>query len=91
MNSTAQLPIQSGLGVSGANSVLHDLAAAAQRLISTLWANAVRRPIAAVHALTAFEDAENMRQMADGFLRNDPNFAQDLYGAADRHERSNGV
>jgi len=40
-------------------------------------------------ALTAFQEAEELRAMADNLLRTDRNFAQDLYSAADRHELSN--
>lgn len=36
--------------------------------------------------LTAFEEAEQMRAMADDVLQSDPAFAHDLYAAADRHE-----
>lgn len=91
MNSAVQPLNQSRLAASGVNSAWHGLAAIGQRLISTLWSGAVRRPMAAVYALTAFEEAQNMRQMADGFLRSDPSFAQDLYAAADRHEISHGA
>lgn len=38
--------------------------------------------------LTRFEEAEQMRAMADDLLSSDPAFAQDLYAAADRHERA---
>ena len=36
--------------------------------------------------LTRFEEAEQLRAMADDLLSSDPAFAQDLYAAADRHE-----
>lgn len=36
--------------------------------------------------LTRFEEAEQMRAMADDVLSSDPEYAQDLYTAADRHE-----
>jgi hypothetical protein len=36
--------------------------------------------------LTRFEEAEQLRAMADDLLNSDPSFAQDLYAAADRHE-----
>jgi hypothetical protein len=36
--------------------------------------------------LTRFEEAEQLRAMADDVAKSDPGFAQDLYAAADRHE-----
>ncbi len=36
--------------------------------------------------LTRFEEAEQLRAMADDLQSSDPAFAQDLYAAADRHE-----
>lgn len=36
--------------------------------------------------LTRFEEAEQLRAMADDLVSSDPAFAQDLYAAADRHE-----
>lgn len=36
--------------------------------------------------LTRFEEAEQLRAMADDLQASDPAFAQDLYAAADRHE-----
>ena len=37
-------------------------------------------------ALTVFQEAERIRAMADDLLKSDPDLAQDLYAAADRHE-----
>lgn len=47
-----------------------------------------RTPAAAATApvLTAFQEAERVRAMADDLLTTDPDFAQELYAAADRHE-----
>ena len=36
--------------------------------------------------LTRFEEAEQLRAMADDLQSSNPAFAQDLYAAADRHE-----
>ncbi len=36
--------------------------------------------------LTAFEEAEQLRTYAAELQAQDPNFAQDLFAAADRHE-----
>lgn len=65
------------------------MAVATHRLVLALWAAAVHRPKAAILALIAFQEAEELRAMADNLLRTDPKFAQDLYSAADRHELSN--
>ncbi|MCW8199332.1 hypothetical protein D8B23_13090 [Verminephrobacter aporrectodeae subsp. tuberculatae] len=40
----------------------------------------------APRALTAFEEAEQVRAMAVGLMNDDPAFAADLFAAADRHE-----
>lgn len=68
---------------------LYGMAAATHRLILALWAAAMHRPKAAILALIAFQEAEELRAIADNLLRTDPKFAQDLYSAADRHELSN--
>ena len=36
--------------------------------------------------LTRFEEAEQLRAMANDLMSSDPAFAEDLYAAADRHE-----
>jgi hypothetical protein len=38
------------------------------------------------HTLTAYEEAEALRTYAADIQAQDPNFAQDLFAAADRHE-----
>lgn len=76
--STAQRP--------GVGDALHGLAVAAKGLVLALWA-AVSPPARAAQApLTAFEEAENVRAIADEWLQSDPRFAQELYCAATRHE-----
>ena len=70
-------------GVLGA---LQGLAVASQRLVTALWAAALHHPKAAVATLSAYQEAEAMREMAHAYLAKDPNFAQDLYVAADCHE-----
>lgn len=47
------------------------------------WFSARNTP---ARPLTRFEEAEQLRAMADDVLKSDPAFAQDLYAAADRHE-----
>ena len=80
--STAQRP--------GVGDALHGLAVAARGVAVALWAAVSSRPApaAALAPLTAFEEAENLRAIAFEWLQSDPNFAQDLYCAADRHERA---
>lgn len=68
---------------------LYGMAAAIHRLMLALRAAAMHRPKAAMLALTAFQEAEELRAMADNLLRTDRKFAQDLYSAAGRHEMSN--
>lgn len=68
---------------------LHAMAVATHQLMHALWAAALHRPKAEILALTAFQEAEELRAMADDMLRTNFNFAQDLYSAADRHELSN--
>lgn len=77
--STAQRP--------GVGDALHGLAVAARGVVVALWAAVSRpAPAAAQAPLTAFEEAENLRAIAFEWLQSDPEFAQDLYCAADRHE-----
>lgn len=61
-----------------------------QRLVARLFTTTQRTPAAAAAAaapvLTAFQEAERVRAMADDLLRTDPGLAQELYAAADRHE-----
>lgn len=49
---------------------------------ATRTASPVSRP------LTRFEEAEQLRAMAEDVAQSDPAFANDLFAAADRHERS---
>ncbi|MDM0107689.1 hypothetical protein QTH97_22260 [Variovorax sp. J22R24] len=39
-------------------------------------------------ARTRAQEADDLRAMADRFVRSDPGFADDLYAAATRHERA---
>lgn len=39
------------------------------------------------HPRSVFEEAEQARAIADTMMRSDPRSAQDIYAAADRHER----
>jgi len=74
----------------GVADALHGLAVAAQGVVVALWAAVSQRAGVAEQApLTAFEEAENLRAIADEWLQSDPRFAQELYCAADRHEVAN--
>ncbi|WP_372662982.1 hypothetical protein [Hydrogenophaga sp.] len=60
--------------------------------VSALWTQRTRRTAAALSLpLTPFEEAEQLRAMANDLLDSDPRFAQDLYAAADRHEIEHGA
>lgn len=63
------------------------LLAGCQRLAARLFTSR-RAPAATATApvLTAFQEAERVRAMADDLLKTDPALAQELYAAADRHE-----
>jgi len=67
-------------------TALHELAVAAHHLIAALLANLTQRRIPT--KLTVQEEADNLRAMAYELVLKDPRFAQDLYAAADRHERA---
>lgn len=56
-----------------------------QRLVTRLFASR-HAPAAVAPVLTAFQEAERVRAMADDLLKTDPDLAQELYAAADRHE-----
>ena len=58
------------------------------RQLFATWfsAHATAKTASAPRALTVFEEAEQLRAMANDLLSSDPAFAQDLYAAADRHE-----
>lgn len=73
------------------SSALGELAGAAHRLVLALWTATTHHPKAALQALSAMEEANELRNMADDMLKRDPRFAQELYGAADRHERASGA
>ena len=69
----------------GFGKALSHLAVATQRMAVALL-NALRRPQRQQRRLSLVEEANELREYANQFLRNDPAFAADLYAAADRHE-----
>jgi len=75
---------------SNVGEALRELAAAGQRLVVALWAAAGSRASTMLQqpALTAYEEAEQLRTFALGYIDSDPHFANDLFAAADRHEIS---
>ena len=69
---------------------LRELAVAGQRLVMALWAAAGLRASTVLQrpAMTAYEEAEELRTFALSYIDSDPHFANDLFAAADRHEIS---
>ena len=69
-------------------SILHSLAASVARLATALWSAAMpsRQLVPTVPA--ARQEADQLRAMADDVQRSDRCFAQELYAAAERHERA---
>lgn len=67
------------------SSALHDLAVATQRLLQAVWATFTHRPEPSP-ALTALQEANQLRTYADRISACDPHHAQDLYAVAMRHE-----
>lgn len=67
-------------------SAFGEVAVAFKHLASALVRSAFTTAAAPSATLTAFEEAEALRSYAADFQAQDPDFAQDLYAAADRHE-----
>ncbi len=68
----------------GVGASLQALLAASQALVVALWQAAVGTKSAA--ARTAYQEAEELRTYAAQIQSSDPEFANDLFAAADRHE-----
>lgn len=69
----------------GAGKVFRTMTIATARFFGGLVL-ALRRPVRNQRRLSLVEEANELRSYAEQFQRNDPNFAADLYAAADRHE-----
>jgi hypothetical protein len=69
----------------GFGKALSNLAVATTRM-SVALLNALRRPEHQNRRLSLVEEANELREYAHQFQRNDPSFAADLMAAADRHE-----
>jgi hypothetical protein len=77
------LPARNGQSIGAA---LGEVALAFQHLATALLSKAFTLSSEQTVALTAFEEAEALRDFASSFMQQDPGFAQDLFAAADRHE-----
>lgn len=64
---------------------VRELLVAGRHLAAALWYTAFA-PASVSTAKTAYEEAEELRSFAATLQRTDPEFARDLFAAADRHE-----
>ena len=71
---------------SSVGMALRELGATAQRLAIALWASVATRAAAKSPALSASEEAQELRAFASSIASSEPSFANDLFAAADRHE-----
>ena len=69
----------------GFGKTLRSMAVATTRFTVALL-NALRRPNKGTRRLSLVEEANELRNVASGYLKTDPGFAADLMAAADRHE-----
>jgi hypothetical protein len=72
--------------VSSIGAALGEVATAFQHLASALVRKLLAPSSTVAQPLTAFEEAEQLRTYASEIQSQDPDFAQDLFCAADRHE-----
>jgi len=77
------LPASQDVSIGAAFS---EVAAAFKHLASALIQKVLAPAPVKVEHLTASEEAEQLRTYAASLQAQDPNFAQDLFAAADRHE-----
>jgi hypothetical protein len=77
------LPARDGSSIGAA---LGEVAVAFKHLASAMVRKVFSPAVADSHTLTAFEEAEQLRTYAADIQSQDPDFAQDLFAAADRHE-----
>lgn len=77
------IPVRQGHSIGAA---LGEVAVAFKHLATALLSKTFSLTSKQSVALTAFEEAEALRDFASGFMQQDPGFAQDLFAAADRHE-----
>ncbi len=67
---------------------LRELSAAAQRVLTAMWAALPQRRSTSTRAPSPAEEAARVRDLAGTYLKTDPGFAADLFAAADRYERA---
>ena len=72
--------------VGSIGAALGEVAVALKHLALALIQKALTPASVKVEHLTAFEEAEQLRTYAASLQAQDPDFAQDLFAAADRHE-----
>jgi hypothetical protein len=77
------LPVYQGPSIGAA---FGEVAVAFKHLAGALISTAFTPAAAPSAALTAYEEAEALRSYAADIQNQDPDFAQDLFAAADRHE-----
>jgi hypothetical protein len=77
------LPVREASSIGAA---LGEVAVAFKHLASALVQKVFAGASEQSHTLTAYEEAEALRTYAADIQSQDPNFAQDLFAAADRHE-----
>ncbi len=77
------LPASQGSSIGAA---LGEVAVAFKHLASALLQKVLAPVSVEAQQLTAFEEAEQLRTFAADVQAQDPDFAQDLFAAADRHE-----
>jgi len=85
MASTTLNQVQSN-GVRGFLGAIQDLALSFKNLLAGVFSVSTSARPAVGAPLTAFEEAEALRDYAQQFLQSDPAFAEDLFASADRHE-----
>lgn len=67
-------------------AALGEVAVAFKHLAIALVRNTFAPAVVHPPALTAYQEAEQLRNYAANIRSQDPEFAQDLFAAADRHE-----
>ncbi len=82
---TLQLPRTT---IAPVSSALQEFATAAAKLVAAVTATLFQT--ASPRNLTVFEEAEQVRKMAEAYADSDRGFAADLFAAADRHEMAQG-
>jgi len=85
MSTTTFQPVRLSTQPSGVPAALHALWLATRQLAHALWQISVQTQ-ATPRVKSTFEEAEDLRRFASSVQAQDPEFAQDLFAAANRHE-----